>query len=81
MTDLDQLVNSTIKTFTSFKDFMPSLDPKYFKRPPNKSNGFAKGVFTNDQLKGIFTEKKGILAFLKKLVDYTQICLDQKIDV
>ena len=92
MSDLDQLIESTIAVFKPYGKLMPSLDAKYFKRPPIKflaltvgalckKTGFAKDIFTEDQLKGVLPEREDKLNFFKVLKEYTQICLGQSIDV
>ena len=92
MSDLDQLIESTIAFFKPYGKAMPSLDKKYFSRPPIKflaltvgtlckKTGFAKGVFTDDQLKGTLPEKEDKLNFFNVLKEYTQICLGQMIDI
>ena len=92
MTDLDQLIESTIAVFKPYGKLMPSFEVKYYKRPPlkllaltvgalNVSKGFGKGVFTKDQLQGILPEREDKLNFFKKLKEYTQICIGESIDV
>ena len=92
MSELDQLIESTIAVFKPYEKQMPSLDPKYFKRPPikfialtvnalSKKTGFGKGVFSDDQLKGNLPERDDKLNFFNVLKEYTQILLGQSIDV
>ncbi|KAH0794667.1 TRAF3-interacting protein 1 isoform X5 [Histomonas meleagridis] len=90
--NLESLIESTIAVFKPYGKLMPSLDPKYFKRPPikflaltvnalHRKTKFADGLFTDDQFKGTLPERDDKLNFFKQLKEYTQIVLDQPIDV
>ena len=89
---LDSLVESTVEMFKPYAKLMPSMDPKYFHRPPikflaltvaalNKKNGFAKDVFTADQLKGVLPERDDKLNFFNDLKRYTEVLINKRIDV
>ena len=88
----EELIASTIETFKPYGKLMPSLDPKYFKRPPikflaltvaalHKKTGFGKGMFTEDQLKGNLPERDDKLNFFGQLKKYTEVVLGESIDV
>jgi hypothetical protein len=92
MSDLESLVASTIAVFKPYEKQMPSLDPKYFHRPPikflaltvsalNKRTGFAGSLFTDEQLKGNLPERDDKLNFFNDLKKYTEILIGQAIDV
>ena len=88
----ESLIASTVEVFKPYGKLMPSLDPKYFKRPPikflaltvaalYKKTGFGKGLFTEDQLKGNLPEREDKLNFFGQLKKYTEVVLGEKIDV
>jgi hypothetical protein len=88
----DANVEATIALFKPYEKVIPSLDPKYYKRPPvkflamtvagvSKQTGFAAGVFTDEQLKGNLPERDDKLKFFDDLKKYTEIVSGQPVDV
>ena len=89
---LDSLVEATVEMFKPYAKLMPSMDPKYFHRPPikflaltvaalNKKTGFAKDLFTADQMKGVLPERDDKLNFFNDLKRYTEVLVNHRIDV